>query len=581
MGFNWVDFKKTWALFTPHIFAHSAARKRCLVTLALILIDIAAVGFIPFLSKSVIDSLSLNPTLSICFTVILLGFFWTLEKTLSYLQDLVFFPVVNNTIQALYRKVIHHIHHIPLSHYQTLSLPEIISAIKRIGLSARSFIKITFLMIIPTVLKLMIAAFVVLKLGFMGLVFLASCCLSLIIFYKGTQWYTRSREETWQVTDTVTMRMNDSLLNTKLARFNESYEMAEIDLLLNREAALWYQTNTRQQIIHMAIGIVFGVTMTLLLYQSVLAIQQNRLTIGDFVMIKAQLIAAFLPLKNLSLEFRQLMESLVDIKKIIRLLESPIEQSLSSPNHAPQNFIFKLSRSSKDIEVHALAFSHVKDKALFKNVSFQVKKGEKIAITGGSGCGKSTLAGLLAALYKPHQGSILIQGQDITSLSKKELGSLIHFVPQDHRLFNESLRYNLIYGCPSISEQTLQAVIEQTGLDELVSKLQQGLNSPVGEMGTRLSGGEKQRIALARALLLKPSILILDETTHSLTAEAESRILTALFNHIPTVILISHRGSTLNHVDRIVRLQKNGLLEIDNHSYLRDNISSNISELEL
>lgn len=537
-------FKKTFYLFTTQSsFKNKATRLRCIFAFSLILVDVTAVTLVPYCTKSIVDSLSLNVLNTVWIAMSLLGFFWIIEKTVNHIQEIIFFPVINNTIRDLSYKVTQHIHHISLADYQTLSIPEVINCVRRISLSARSFIKICFLMIAPTFIKLIIAGYVVIKTGLFGLALLPAIFLAFFILYKGSEWYVAAREAAWQASDRVTSRISDSILNTKIIRQNKSFEMQEITTLLNTEAHYWLKSNTRLHTIHILIGTLLGITIIGILGCAILAIQAGTLTIGDFLLLKGQLIVAFLPLKTLSIEFRQCAESLVDIKNIIQILEIPAQPHSSITEKAFDN-----------LSINNISFSHDPQNILFKNVSLQIFKHEKVAIVGKNGTGKSTLLNLMASLYKTNQGNI----------TQYNHNKQLYYIPQDFRLFNTTLRLNITYGLKNISDFAILKVIKKTGLSEFIQQMPNGLDTLVGEMGLKLSGGEKQKVALARALLLQPEILLLDETTNALSVDSERDILEIIFSEIPTVVLTSHRTSILEQVDRVIEIQNGKLVELKN-----------------
>lgn len=543
---------------TQSPFKNKATRLRCIFSALLILVDVLAVTLVPYCAKSVVDSLSMNISNAVWVAIFLLGFFWILEKTVNHIQEIIFFPVINNTIRDLSYKVVNHIHAISLSDYQKLSMPEVINCVRRISMSARSFIKICFLMIVPTTIKLMVASYVVIKTGLFGLVLLPAIFLALFILYRGSQWYVSAREIAWQASDEVTTRISDSILNTKIIRQFEPFEMQAVGTLLNTEASCWLKSNTRLHMIHILIGTLLGLTITSILGCSVLAIQTGTLSVGDFVLLKGQLMVAFLPLKTLSIEFRQCAESLVDIKKIIQILEIPMQ---SQP---PLCTVAKSFENKFDgLFLKNIAFAHEAQKPIFNNLSLHIRKNEKVAIIGESGSGKSTLINLMASLNKPKQGKITFSNGIYNNNSPQKT---LHCIPQDFRLFNTSLRLNITYGLEDISDFSVLKIARKVGLMELIHQMPNGLNTRVGEMGIKLSGGEKQKVALARALLLRPDILLLDETTSSLSIESEKETLEILFSAIPTVVLTSHRASMLHQVDRVIKIQDGKLFEFNQSS---------------
>ncbi len=548
MNFNFNWLKQTFALFIcKRTWSYPGIKARFFLAVTLIVTDIAVASLVPYYSKNIVDILSLNLLESVWVSVLLLGLFWTLGKTVSHIQEIIFFPIINLTIRDLNFKVVEHIHHISLPDYHKLSIPEVINCTRRISFSARSFIKIVFLLIIPTFFKLLIAAIILLKAGLFGIWLIPALMIAMVILYKGTGWYAATRESAWQLSDKVITRISDSILNTKVIRSFLGFEMKKVGDLLHQEAVLWHKTNTRLHLIYIAIGTVLGVAITGILASVVLAIQNKTLTVGDFVMLQGQLIAAFLPLKSFSLEFRQLAESLVDIKKIIQIFEIPKQAE------NPSSLVY-LTHSFQGIVFKDITFSHHEKNTIFDQLSLNIPAHRKIGIIGQSGCGKSTFLNLTAGLLRPNQGKIYIHGRDIHCIPKDEFKKIIHCIPQDFRLFNLSFRENITYGALHVTDQKLTKIASQIGLMPLIEQSHQGFDSLVGEMGIKLSGGEKQKIALARALLMEPEILLLDETTNSLNSDIEQEILNLLFSVIPTVILVSHRATTLKGLDQIFNI---------------------------
>lgn len=565
MIFNFITTKKTFWLFLPHIFKTKGHLYRLLLALGIILLDIAAASLVPYFSKSVVDGLSFSLSQTLISGIVLLGFFWTLEKIAIHLQEIVFFPVVNLAIRDITEQVVRHIHQISMESYQKLSMPEIISAIKRISLASRSFIKIVFLMLIPTFIKLCLAVIVTFHFGYSGIYLVLGLLLSFIVLYKGTQWYAKVRFHSWNLSDRVSMRIHDSILNTKISRLYMNFEMNKLGILLNEEANLWFKTNNRLNIIHACMGLILGSTITFILYKTTVAIQAQTLTVGDFVLLKAQLIAAFLPFKNLSLEFRQLAESTIDIKKIIDILDIPSTEknamSLIKNNH-------NTDMKNNAICLSDLSFYYHSKYPLLQNISLNIRTGEKICIVGENGSGKSCLMQIIACLLSPCEGKVQVQHE------KK-----LHFIPQDLRLLNLSLRDNLLYGAErSISDAELLEVLKKMGLNKQLGSEELDLDTTLGEMGIRLSGGEKQRIALCRALLLQPQILLLDETLNAIPQQEEDFILAELFTNISTIVMVTHRHSAFKWFDQCYRLEGGRLINAIPENQKSDSLINVISE---
>lgn len=517
-------------------------------------LDVCAAALVPYLSKLAVENLTAGTGGdALIAMIVLLGVFWTLTKVSSHLQEIVFFPVVNQAVRNVTQKALQHLHRIELRDYQRLALADIISSMKRISWSARVFMRVAFLMIAPTLLKLAVYFLMVVKLGLFT--WAAAVCLfgTILISTWGLKLYAAMREEAWENTDAATVAISDSILNTKLVRFFHEFEMRHIGRLLDKEAALWLRSTLTMHTLHVVLSVILGITFTGMLIMGIRSVQAGTLSVGDFVMLKGALIAALIPLKTFTQEFRQLAEAVVDVKKVLGIFSIPLAPKLKELS--PQ------SESRGEIQLTDLSFAYNEDQLLFHKLNYHIPAGKKVALVGDSGSGKSTLCHLLSGLYKPHSGKVLIDGINVREYCKEELGRILNFIPQDAQLFNASLRHNLTYGCGPVDEEDIQRVIHQVDLTHLLNQLPEGLNSPVGDMGVRLSGGERQRVALGRALLLKPKVLIIDETTHSLDTARESRILHQVFKQIPTVVIISHRPTTLAYVDWAVELVDGNLYE--------------------
>jgi len=535
--------KKIFLFFFRYMTKYPASRKRALITSFLIIIEIIAVSLIPYTTKCLIDNAKIDLNLGLGSLLLLLGVLWTVEKTINHLQEITLFPATNHAIRDITHDLIYHIHQIDYSDYQTLSVPETLNAIRRISLSARTVARVVLLSLIPTTIKCVVAVIVACQLGLYGCVLLPAFILSFFTLYKGTKWYIAIRAYAWEMTDVVCKRTNDSLLNSKTLRNQLMFEDKTISSLLEEEANRWNEANFRLHGIHIIIGIIMGGAFTIVLFASLYGLANGTLTLGEFVMLKGQLISAFLPIKHLSTEFRQLMESCVDIGKVIQLLDIPLRRLKIEKQKMSQD------NALVDISLENIIFSfNPESESLFKGLSIKLKVGEKIGIVGKNGCGKSTLLAMINGLYPPDSGNMnIFKG--------------IHLIPQDIRLMNLSLRDNLCYDSQNISDTRLIQAITLMGLEELMLKLPNKLDTIVGELGSYLSGGEIRRLVLARAWLLKPQVLLLDETLDCLNEESKRDILEIIRDHFKTVIIVSHHASIVEKLDRVLVLEEGKLIE--------------------
>lgn len=542
------SLKPALKLFLPYLFANNKNKIRCGIVFLLLAIDILVASYLPFLSKKLVEYANNPISTGIVSLITLASILWLLDRTISYIQDIIFFPIINNAIKDISYKVIDHIHQIPLTSYQELSIPEIISSMKRISMSARYFLKIIFLSLLPTLIKLIIAITIIIKLEILGIGLVFGLAIAIAIFYLSILWYIKLREQSWIITDQVIVAINDSILNTKLARFFKSFELGKLDKLLNKEMSFWYKTNTRLNIVQILIGIIFCILTVIIISYGLLMVREGELSVGNFVLLQGQIATVLLPFKSLSGEFRQIAEYSIDIKKIISIFSIP-----KSKVKTKKEF---------DLTKPVIEISNLNYKNILSNVNLTINEGEKIALIGESGAGKSTLVNLLSTFFSASNGNIKIYGQNIEDIDPENLAEILYTIPQDVQYFNQTLLYNLTYGSDSYLDQDLDEIIKNVGLTALIKSLPQGVNTYVGEMGLKLSGGERQRVALVRALLAKPKILILDETTNSLDFESEAQVISYINAKIPTLINISHRGNNLSQFDKIYKVEKGSVVAV-------------------
>jgi ABC-type transport system involved in Fe-S cluster assembly fused permease/ATPase subunit len=307
--------------------------------------------------------------------------------------------------------------------------------------------------------------------------------------------------------------------------------------------------------------IAIGVTGIMLLAAQ--GVIDEELTLGDLVLINTMMLQLFLPLNFLGIIYRSLKYALADMDMVIKLLQRPVEISDRS-DAGP----LRIERAS--IEFRDVGFHYDEDRRILDGISFKLEDGEKLAIVGPSGAGKSTIARLLFRFYDIQEGQILISGQDISGVTQQSLREAIGIVPQDTVLFNDTILYNIQYARPGASFAAGREAARLADIDDFIERLPQGYDTVVGERGLKLSGGEKQRVAIARVLLKDPAILVFDEATSSLDSQSEKNILGALtrISHNKTTLVIAHRLSTVIDADRIIVLEQGRVREQGDHESL-------------
>jgi ABC-type transport system involved in Fe-S cluster assembly fused permease/ATPase subunit len=355
------------------------------------------------------------------------------------------------------------------------------------------------------------------------------------------------------------------LLNYETVKYftNEEYEANRYDKSLSH----WESAKRKNRLTLLGLnagqGLIISVAMTSMMWLAAERVAQGSMTVGDFVLINAFMMQLFIPLNFLGFVYREIKGSMANIENMFALLDlkSGVEDAAN---------VSELVITEGAINFNQVSFHYIQDRAIIRDLSFTIQAGEKVAIVGASGAGKSTLVKLLFRFYDPNSGTISIDGQDISGVSQHSLRRAIGIVPQDTVLFNQSILENIRYGNPDASDEDVLEAIRLAHLEEFIAQLPEGSATVVGERGLKLSGGEKQRVAIARTILKRPPILVFDEATSSLDSKSERSILSALqeISQGYTSMVIAHRLSTVIDADRIIVLDQGGLVEQGSHSKL-------------
>lgn len=519
-------------------------------------VDIYAAAKLPFAFSGIVGLLKGSETPQVAEilggAVLIFCLFTFLTKTMSFLQDLLFYPVVNVAIRELHFKTGFHVHGLSMEDYEKLSLPEILSFTKRIGLSARFFLHTMLVTLVPTFIKFVVAFSILMNIGIFREGLVLGAVLLIVLYAFSMRFYMDARKKSWVITDQVTLALGESIQNTKLVRFYESFERLRLRRLVNEEARLWFRSTIQMDVMQILIGIVIAGIMGAVITVGVQQVAVGTLTLATLVLIHGQLSALLIPLKSSLREMRQVFEATIDIEKILDLYAMPQERK-STPYTSGKSILIPV-KDATALEMKNIHFSY-HDDVVFRDFSLSIHAKERILIFGESGAGKSTLLSLATGLLKPARGDVTLFGHNLSNLSLEEVGQFMHFIPQDISLFKASFYDNLVYGCGEVSLDEVHRVIKIAKLKSTVEGLLNGLETQIGEMGAKLSGGEKQRLALARALLLKPKILIFDETTNALDEETEKAVFDAVMDEIETVIFISHRPLHKEKVTRVIVLE--------------------------
>jgi ABC-type transport system involved in Fe-S cluster assembly fused permease/ATPase subunit len=344
---------------------------------------------------------------------------------------------------------------------------------------------------------------------------------------------------------------------------NERLELERFDTTLQEWESSAVMSQTSMSMLNFGQGAIISVGVTIIMFFAAGGVVDGSMSIGDLVLVNAFLLQLFIPLNFLGIVYRQIKYSLADMDLVFKLLETEPEIT-----DEPQSGPLELRRG--EVRFEHVSFGYNVDRQILDDVDFSIQPGEKVAVVGHSGAGKSTLSRLLFRFYDVNQGAITIDGQDLRKVTQQSLRGAIGIVPQDTVLFNESIFYNLAYGRPDASREEIEQAAAMAHIREFIESLPQGYDTIVGERGLKLSGGEKQRIAIARAILKRPRIMVFDEATSSLDTRTEQAIQETLGevaeNH--TTLVIAHRLSTVVDADRILVMDAGRIVEQGTHTEL-------------
>jgi ATP-binding cassette subfamily B protein len=530
----------------------------------------AATLLVPFALKEIVDSLDSGRQALLVLPVALILLYGSLRFLtvfLGELRDALFGRVTEHAMRQLGLKVFQHLHQLELSFHLDRQTGGISRDIER-GTNGLSFL-MRFLMfnIVPTLLEILAVAviFSVLFSPVYALITVVAVALYIFFTIYVTEWRNKFIREANQADNTTNSRAIDSLLNYETVKYfnNEQHEAKIYDGFL----ASWEQARLKNRlsllVLNSGQALLIALAVTALMYLAARDVVNQQLSLGELVMLNAYLIQLFLPLNFLGFVYREIRRALTDLENMLGLLTRKpaiIDATDAQP----------LQLNGADIRFENVSFRYQTERPILQDLSFQVPSGSKVAIVGASGAGKSTIARLLYRFYELEAGRILIDGQDIRKVSLESLRRAIAIVPQDTVLFNTSIRDNIAYAKPDASAAEVDQAIAMAHLQDFINSLPQGDQTQVGERGLKVSGGEKQRIAIARAMLKGSPILVFDEATSSLDSASEQAILKAMREVAQqhTSLVIAHRLSTITDAEQILVLQQGQLVEQGSHLQL-------------
>jgi ABC-type transport system involved in Fe-S cluster assembly fused permease/ATPase subunit len=562
-----VDIKETIAYLWPYLWHF----KSHVIWAVLTLIGAKAASLLmPWALKRIVDSIdkSLHPELYLpVFFIIFYGLLRFGSVFFGEIRDALFGRVTEHAIRKVGLRVFKHLHSLELAFHLDRATGGISRDIER-GTSGISFL-MRFLMfnIVPTLFEIAMVAVIF---AFTFSIWYAAITLVAVAIYIAftiitTEWRNRFVREANQADSSTNTRAIDSLLNYETVKYfnNEQYEADTYDKFL----AHWETAKLKNRLSLLTLNsgqaFIIAAAMTVMMLMAAQSVIANHMTLGDLAMINAYMIQLFIPLNFLGFVYREVRRSLTDIENMLALLKREAK-IIDTPS--AKELIVKHGH----IRWNQVDFAYDRERPILQQLTLDIPAGSKVAIVGASGAGKSTIARLMYRFYDINKGSIEIDGQSIHSVTQESLRRAIAIVPQDTVLFNTSIRENIAYGNPSASDADINLAIKMAHLEQFISSLSQGDKTLVGERGLKVSGGEKQRIAIARVLLKNTPIIIFDEATSALDSHSEAAILDAMREVAAgrTTLVIAHRLSTIIDADKIVVLENGQISEQGNHNAL-------------
>lgn len=537
----------------------------------LITAKLANVG-LPLALKQIIDSLdsSINPIAILPLALLLAyGALRLANSLFNELRDAIFAKVTQRAVRRIALKVFRHLHTLALRFHLERKTGGVSRDIER-GTRGISFL-LNFMIfnILPTLFEIGLVAiilFVYFDAAY-ALITFGSVVTYIIFTMWITEWRMKFRREMNNMDSQANTKAIDSLLNYETVKYfgNESFEARRYDENLQAWEKVAVKNQTSLSALNFGQGAIIAISITLLMSMAAQDVVDKNMTIGDLVMINAYLMQLFMPLNFLGFVYREIKHSLADMEKMFNLLN--VNREVEDKEGAKELVV-----GGGEIRFEQVGFSYQAERTILHDVSFTVEAGKKVAVVGHSGAGKSTLSRLLFRFYDIDSGRILINNQDIRQVTQSSLRAAIGIVPQDTVLFNDSIYYNIAYARPEATKEEVIEAAKMAHIHDFIEKLPDGYESTVGERGLKLSGGEKQRVAIARTILKRPRILLFDEATSSLDSKSEKAILTALeplaADH--TTLVIAHRLSTIVDADKIIVMDEGEIVEQGTHRELLD-----------
>ena len=539
---------------------------------------LANVG-VPVLLKELVDTMNPATREAAALLVVPLGLlvaYGLLRLSTSLfteLRELIFSKATEGAARRISLEVFNHLHALSLRFHLERQTGGMTRDIERGTRAVHSLISYSLYSIVPTLIE------VVLVLTLLAVkfdVWFAGITLIALVLYIAftvtvTEWRTQFRRQMNELDSSAHSRAIDSLLNYETVKYfnNEAFEARRYDESLERYRRAAIKSQATLSLLNTGQQLIIALALVAMLWRATQGVIEGRMTLGDLVMVNAFMIQLYIPLGFLGVIYREIKQSLTDLDKMFRLLEKEREVA-----DQPGAVDLRLPAGQVDVRFENVDFGYDRDRSILQAVSFEIPAGKTVAVVGSSGAGKSTLARLLYRFYdvsnREGGGRVLIAGQDIARVTQSSVRQAIGIVPQDTVLFNDTVAYNIAYGRPGASSAEVQEAARAARIHDFIVSTPKGYDTMVGERGLKLSGGEKQRVAIARTLLKNPPVLIFDEATSALDSSNEraiqAELRTAAQNK--TTLVIAHRLSTVVDAHQILVMEAGQIVERGTHAQL-------------
>ena len=568
--------RSSWAIIMrviPYLWPVDKAwvKYRVVIAMAALLLSKLIGTYTPFLYRDAVDTLSANGVSDLVLGAVGLtvayGVARIMSNGLQQLRDAVFAKVGQRALRILALETFNHIHRLSMRYHITRKTGGLSRIIER-GVKGVDFLlRFMLFSVGPLILELLLVAGILFF--WFDWQYLAVIVVTIGLYvwftFAVTEWRVKLRRQMNDQDTDANQKAIDSLLNFETVKYfgAEQREADRYDTAMRGYEHAALLTNYSLAFLNFGQAVIISIGLIIVMVLAAMGVERGELTVGDFVMVNAFMIQITMPLNFLGTVYREIRQSLVDMGEMFDLLEQPAEIN-DKPN------AMNLAVHGGNIRLSNVSFGYNPDRPILQNVSIDVPAGQTVAIVGSSGSGKSTIGRLLFRFYDVSGGSLTIDGQDVRDITQKSLHDSIGVVPQDTVLFNDTIYYNIAYGRDGATKEEVEKAARDAQIHDFILSLPEGYETPVGERGLKLSGGEKQRVGIARTLLKNPPILLLDEATSALDTETEQGIQEALDRAAKgrTVITIAHRLSTIADADQIVVLEKGHVVEQGTHDEL-------------